>query len=214
MISVIIPTLWIGQRYKEMLPEFQANPLVGEIIIIDNDVSKTDQTIFNFSKVVHLPQKENIYVNPAWNLGARVAKHDILCFANDDIAIDLRFLEFATRYTTNMFGMLGVGKGTIANLDELCGLGGDATLSYIEHPGSYFATFFLIHKESYRNIPEQMKIYYGDTYLFKKNVKEGRKNLQLVDGHAVTTLGTSSRMFGDILEKDYSEYQKLLGIEI
>lgn len=209
-----MPTIWIGQRYLEMLPLYEANPLIEEVIVIDNDTTKTDQEIFKYSKVMHLPQKGNIYVNPAWNLGVRVAKSDVLCFANDDLAIDLGFLEEGLKYVTSEFGMLGLDSKSIRNTDNVAPL-----TSELEHMvpkiepiytiKPYFATFFFLHRESYHDIPEEIKIYYGDTFLFEKNKKMGKQNHKLVDTFASTYLGTSSRLFRDVTLKDRELYSNI-----
>ena len=209
MISVIMPTMWVGQRYKEMLPVFESHPLIGEVILIDNDTSKTDKDVFAYSKLVYVPQKENIYVNPAWNLGANIAKYDILCFANDDIEVDLGFLDKVLEYITPEFGMLGLGSGSIVHTQKPLEVGG-STITPIDTLIPYYATFFFIHSKSYCTIPEEMKIYYGDTYLFEKNKKFNRKNHQLVDGRAITYLGTSSRLFKKILDDDYYIYRDII----
>lgn len=209
MISVIMPTIWIGQRYKEMLPIFESHPLFGEIILIDNDTTKTDKDVFKYSKLVYLPQKENIYVNAAWNLGAETAKCDVLCFANDDIILDLSFLECALGYVTPEFGMLGLGSSSIIH-SRIDLQPGGSCIEEILKIAPYYATFFLIHSKSYFTIPEELKIYYGDSYIFEKNKRSNRKNHQLVDGYAITTLGTTSKLFGDMLQKDYYIYRDIV----
>ena len=85
MISIIMPTLWKGEHYKKMLPQLDSHPLVGEIIVVDNDTTSTDQQIFNLKKLKYLPQKENVYVNPAWNLAVLEATCDSICLYSDDV---------------------------------------------------------------------------------------------------------------------------------
>ena len=54
MISVIIPTMWKAEHLKRMLPMLDAHPLIGEIILIDNDRLKTDHELLKkISKLVH-----------------------------------------------------------------------------------------------------------------------------------------------------------------
>jgi hypothetical protein len=78
--SVIIPTLWkcnLENFYKTMLI-FCGEPQIKEIILIDNDITfkqTIKSNILNLSpKIKYYPQDENIYVNPAWNLGESEAR--------------------------------------------------------------------------------------------------------------------------------------------
>ena len=208
-----MPTIWVGQRYKEMLPAFEVNSLFGEVILIDNDTTKTDKDVFKYSKLVYLPQKENIYVNPAWNLGVKNAKYDVLCFANDDIAIDLSFLDEALKYVKPEYGMLGLGEKTIRStsqtllLSDMTDIGG-STIAPTKGQDSHYATFFFIHKDSYFEIPEDLKVYYGDTYNFNMNKHHNKQNHQLIDGKAVSMLRTTSRLFRDVITNDRAAYEK------
>lgn len=210
MISVIMPTIWVGQSYIEMLPLYQDNPLIEEIIFIDNDASNVDDYIFNYSKLVYLPQKENIYVNPAWNLGAKLAKCDILCFASDDISIDLRFLDKALAYLTPKSGMLGLCEDSIkeaGSIIEFAQVSDASSIEISEKINPRYATFFMTHKESYHHIPDDLKIHYGDVYLYDKNIKLNKPNYELKNACAITMLGTSSNFFKEITKNDCESYK-------
>ena len=45
MISVIVPTMWKAPHLMKMLPLLENHSLIGEVIIIDNDTSKTNADI-------------------------------------------------------------------------------------------------------------------------------------------------------------------------
>ena len=83
--SVIIPTMWKSDLILEMLPIYEKTKRIKEVIIIDNDTDKTPD-FRPYKKVLHVPQSQNIFVNPAWNLGVALANHEII-LANDDIRI-------------------------------------------------------------------------------------------------------------------------------
>lgn len=209
-----MPTIWVGQSYIEMLPLYEASPLIGEVIIIDNDITNTDDDIFKYSKVVHVPQTENIYVNPAWNLGAKLAKHDILCFANDDISIDLRFLHKAIQYVTPENGLLGLGEDSIRDansINEFANNDEDPIITSSDKINARYANFFLTHKDSYYQIPETLKVHYGDVYLYDRNEETKKMNYELKNGFAVTILGTSSKFFKDVTRKDRELYPIIKG---
>ena len=100
MISIIMPTLWKGEHYKKMLPQLDSHPLVGEIIVVDNDTTSTDQQIFNLKKLKYLPQKENVYVNPDFDSRIGVAIQPVsnsvlhFFFEFDDFVAPLLYVFF------------------------------------------------------------------------------------------------------------------------
>ena len=81
--SVIIPTMWESDKIQMMLDVYEKNYLINEIIIINNNVSKTPNIEYFKTKI--LTKNKNIYVNPAWNWGATTSISDNIIIANDDI---------------------------------------------------------------------------------------------------------------------------------
>ena len=72
--SIIIPTLWKSNRTDKLLKDLEECEYVDEIIVIDNSsIYETDRTI---GKIRMISKGENIYVNPAWNLGIKIAKNE------------------------------------------------------------------------------------------------------------------------------------------
>lgn len=216
MISVIMPTIWLGPYYASMLPKFNDHPIVGEIIIIDNDVKKINQEIVNLSKVRYVPQKENIYVNPAWNLGAKLAKFDKLCFYSDDVKFDISILDTIAEQITTSNGLFGFHKhvinlkdveidddGNFWNCTTLGPIRYSSEITYnkdiifceIEAMHPKYAICFFAHKQSYYDIPEELKIFYGDSYLFYKNRIEGKANYEIQGADVLTFMGSSSSTF-------------------
>jgi hypothetical protein len=76
MISVIMPTMWKPEGVLERIKLIEEQPSVGEIIVIDNsnDDDKANELLYTeFCKVTYMNNGENIYVNPSWNLGVKLA---------------------------------------------------------------------------------------------------------------------------------------------
>ena len=84
--AVIIPTMWRSPLTIPLLASLSESPHVQEIIIIDN--SPVDKPPFQLPKIKILEQAENIYVNPAWNLGVQYTRYDLICLCNDDVAFN------------------------------------------------------------------------------------------------------------------------------
>lgn len=220
MISVIMPTMWIGSYYNEMLKQFNDHPLVGEIIIIDNDPDISDPSVLALSKVKHYPQSQNIYVNPAWNLGAKLAQYDKLCLYSDDVKFGMGIIDRIEEYITPQFGLIGFkGECVWETTHILYDDGKKAMLNVTNQPNSVYATCLFVNKGSYHEIPEDLKIYWGDTYLFYKNRHEGKHNLEIDKVQVLTLLSTTSSMeeFKPIttVEKELSKkYLEPLGFDM
>lgn len=163
MISVIMPTMWQGREGIETIRALNEIKSVGEIIVIDNTPDEIH--LEDFKKVVHIREGKNTYVNPAWNKGYRLAKFDKLLFVNDDVQTDWSFVDKLEEYITEDRGMIGAGvtcwQGPYRS-------GGVAPIK--NRPNCY-GCLFAIHKNSYVEIPEDLKIHYGDDWLFTKSGK-------------------------------------------
>ena len=77
--SVIIPTLQRAKELHELVEMCAAHPRVLEVLVINN---APEPLVWDSPKVRVLQQAENIYVNPAWNLGAREARGEYLTGAD------------------------------------------------------------------------------------------------------------------------------------
>ena len=114
MISIVMPTLWKGEFYKKMLPILSAHELVGEIIIIDNSPDNVDKEILSLEKIKYLPQKENIFVNPAWNLGVEVSSYDRICLYSDDVLFDPSVIDAVYPFMSEDKGITGFAYESIS----------------------------------------------------------------------------------------------------
>lgn len=163
MISVIMPTMWKGKGCYQSMKDIVKQESVGELIVIDN--SPVNVTIEKIPKLVHVREGENTYVNPAWNKGYRLAKFDKLLFVNDDVQTDWSFINKLEEYITADRGMIGAGV--------TCWQGphNDLDVTHIGHRPNCYGCVFGIHKDSYVEIPNDLKIHYGDDWLFQKSDK-------------------------------------------
>lgn len=181
-ISVIIPTMWKTEGLRERLMNLSAIPTVGEIILIDNSLTPPELDIVGLR---HIKNYENIYVNPAWNLGWETAQFDKLCFLNDDVDFDLRLFKNISPYITEDKGMIGLAEY------HGCGVWQDESgcdysrpnwrrghrgytlkvfqLNENRRPG--YGCLWFIHKNSYTPIPNDIKIWYGDDWIYYKSGK-------------------------------------------
>jgi hypothetical protein len=170
MVSVIMPTMWQGRGCLQSMKDIVKQESVGELIVIDNTEAMV--TINEkIPKLVHIKEGRNTFVNPAWNKGYRLAKFDKLLFVNDDVQTDWSFINKFAEYITEDKGMIGAGVS--------CWQGpyNDGELAPIGNRPNCYGCVFGIHKNSYVEIPDDLKIHYGDDWLFTKS---GKPNYEIV----------------------------------
>lgn len=173
-----------------------------EILYVDNSESNEECSHPN---VTHLNKgKKNIFVNPSWNLGASKAKFDTLLIFQDDIDINWDIVPNVNKFISPHVGMAGTPRqNTMLNPDNVVPkeTPADLHVSFILDRNEGYSYAFFIHKESYEPIPEDLKIFWGDEYIFRKNHK---RNVVLHDLHVTGEKSQSSRSpeFEAIAEND------------
>jgi GT2 family glycosyltransferase len=162
--SVIVPTIWRSEYTIELLKKYSECDLVGEIILIDNasDLGKT----INFDKVLHIKEPTNIFVNPAWNKGVALSKFDNIVISNDDILYDVDYFLNHLKYAINVIDT----NGFIGMASDNYNLENNLESPYIDLYGSKphtggWACLFFFKKQKWVNIPDTIKIYYGDNFI-------------------------------------------------
>ena len=159
--SVIIPTLWKPATFPTLLHNLDTCDEVSEIVLVDNAPNAKPKGLPQLTKLVHLPQEENIYVNPAWNLGVQHATSEKICICNDDVLFDcdLIFGHFETR---QLKGITGIHPDSF---DPSTWNEGDLIRSSEVHIKRMWACLFFLPKAAYIPIPDELKIWWGDAWL-------------------------------------------------
>lgn len=182
MLSVIVPTLWRSPYVLDLLNYLEETDIVGEIILIDNNTDMSKDTS-HIKKLKTIRNSKNNYVNPSWNQGVSISTYDNLCIANDDLIIPRKVLEMADSFISPDINMIGLSPGVYENIHD--------NIAHIKEPDYISIAFtskrlfgygccYFIHKDNWVNIPDEIKIQYGDDFLFymseKKNyIMEGFK---------------------------------------
>jgi hypothetical protein len=175
MYSVIIPTLWKCDRLKETLTELDSHPLVGEILLFDNTTNEIPIT--NLPKLKHILEGRNTYVTSPWNKGALMAQYNKLLVLNDDNWIDWNILYSLSDFITEEVGLIGMDEKNHHMTETNYEIG----LEPIEHRNGGYGCVIFVHKNSWIPIPEEMKIWGQDDWLFVKNRNYGKQNYKLVN---------------------------------
>jgi hypothetical protein len=157
--------IWISLNRIEKCRE------VGEIILIDNS-----SEFFNYyeslDKVKLIQPPENLYVNPSWNLGVKLAKNDCIALLNDDINFSSTIFETINEDILKQAGIIGMGQGNY----ELKDIQNEPYLQPWK-PGindGGWGCFIMLHKTYWVDIPDEIKIWYGDNFI--KDVNPASKS--------------------------------------
>lgn len=165
MFTVIFPTMWKFDRFLDFLEDLVQNDYVGEIIIVDNNFEKRPQeNILKNEKIKFLNFGKNIYTNASWNEAVKISKFEKICICNDDVIFDLRLLRKAEPHVTQELGVMGISA---APWYEHHIEGKIIIKEYGQNDGQWgFFLCFFVHKASYQPVPETLKLYFGDNFIY------------------------------------------------
>jgi len=180
MISVVIATMWRYQLFPDFLADMVHHHLVDEIILIDNDSARRpEHPVFSHPKIKFCDFKRNTFVNPAWNMGVIGARNDRVCIANDDVIFDLRVFDRVYDVLTPDVGAIGMSvlPNEMHHPD-----GAIRIVPWASGVNTFgFAMVMFIHKVNFELIPHELKIYFGDNFVFDNSLWRGLKVLLIQD---------------------------------
>ena len=214
-VSAIIPTLWKAKEFTDHLVDVLIeDESVGEIIIIDNAPGDFS---YDNEKVVMLKQEENLYVNPSWNLGIEESDYDKFIILNDDIIIPYNFVTQLEKWLTKDRGIIGIDAPSVIKVadcssENMTFLDREIALKSIVYRNWGFGIVMSGHKESYHNIPENIRIWYGDDYLVQMNNEVGKVNYVIDDIPIFTKMSATSDLeeFNEIKNVDMLMYNRII----
>ena len=154
--SIIIPTLWKSPFLLELLDELDKSELVGEIILVENKINPEPLT---YNKLIRVGLSENIYVNPAWNLGISISNNDLIGLCSDDILFSPNFLLENILKHSNLLGSFGVNPDSFKLTEN------SFNIKPGERIGGGWGSLLFLKKSMYVPIPNSLKIWYGDNWI-------------------------------------------------
>lgn len=182
--SVIIPTLQRSPDLHPLVEQCASHPRVQEVLVINNAPQPLS---WDSEKIRVLQQEHNIYVNPAWNLGAREARGEYLAIVNDDVRFEDEALDFVGQaLDRGYFGIIGPDK---SNFYGFLPGGMSLRIATMDNISFGFGTFMAMKREDYIPIPEDMRIWGGDDWLF---LQQRKPNAILLGTPFETEMSTTS----------------------
>ena len=194
---------------------------VGEILIIDN----SGKGLFfpPNSKVKIYNSKENLYVNPSWNLGISMIENERFLIINDDILPVENFCSLIMNsgiLEQEKTGLVGINPSFInqnsreTTTDITIPVSDKSKISFLEMPrilgtGDWGSAYFG-KKSSYYEIPDDLKIIYGDNYLLKMNQAFGKINYKIsgIPFNHIHSMSSASPEFSKIIGSDIANSKK------
>lgn len=159
---MIIPTLQRSLALWPLVQQCTNHPLVKEVLVVNNSPAPLH---WDSPTVRVLQQPQNIYVNAAWNLGARQSRGEYLAIVNDDIEVGKEAFTLAAKILEGgWFGIVGPDASCFNPTVDL-GRPRFRIATWRDIDVGY-GTFMCLRRESYVPIPEVMKIWGGDDWLF------------------------------------------------
>ena len=165
--TIVIPTMWKRpDQLCAMLDRYSESDWISEILLIDNGgVDRSEVDPYTLVKVLN--DGNNLFVNPSWNLGVANATCDKVILANDDITIpDLDWALLEIDVAINPGVLIGLDKNSFKQKRT----GELGPVRVVKHEGGHeygFGVFMAFYKESYIPIPEELKVWFGDSFLYK-----------------------------------------------
>ena len=211
--SVIVPTMWrVAEQFKNFVVQLCQHSSVGEIIVINNDNSKTPADFPVHEKIKILDYGKNIFVNPAWNQGVRTSRFNKICIVNDDVIFDLAVFKKLENLLTPESGIFGLCPG-VADFNQTPVTTG--TIDIVPWTGQHtygFGCLMFLHKDIWREIPDGLDIYYGDNFIFDLQLHQKKTNYLITNMYfesqfAATT--SDKNITGGFLDRETPIYQEI-----
>ena len=168
-VTIIMPTLCLAMDM--MLPtlyQFETNSAIKSILIFDN----TQGEFKSYSSKVKIYNKENLFVNPAWNRGMELCDTEYFLIINDDIVCSSEVINSCIRILDENkdIGLVTVETKNVKNVSEI-----DFS-TYFQKKlepefseldiNSHFGWFFIGRTALWKPIPNEFKIFFGDDLIY------------------------------------------------
>jgi len=211
--NIIIPTMWRYNKFCSFLNDLVISEYVENIIIIDNDEQHRPQNvILSHPKIIIKSFGKNIFVNPAWNHGVEQSTTNKICIMNDDIEFDTKLFEKVDPYYEQSFGVIGLCPGE-SDFNQPSITTQEIEIKPWNNEHTYgFGCLMFINKDNWVPIPPELKIYFGDNFIFDIALYNGKTNyiitnMKFTSPFATTTSDTS--LVEGFLDKEHKLYMNI-----
>ena len=185
MISAVIPVLNNIIFTETLLSNISENVVLPtEIILIDN---RSDDDYVGLAKkyqhlnIRYFKYNTNVGVNAAWNLGIKCSRYNLVSILNNDILINKYF--FKKIIDTMNDDTIGICVPNTIKDKEFFNEDDQPNIINIgDHVREGWA--FTLRKNillKYGPISNNLRMFYGDDYLFLASLKSGYRNVRILN---------------------------------
>jgi len=209
--TIIIPTMYFHNSEMEIMLDIYENCSYIEKVLIINNTSDIS-VYFEHPKVFVVNVGHNIFVNPAWEVGALLAKTEGIVLANDDIIIKDNLNKLFEQVSNISLKDKVIGASINCYRNKRLYEGSiivEENTSQTMHYG--FGAFMFVERDTFLSvkIPKELKVWYGDAILFRKLVTYNFKGIEIVTEFG----GTSHRInLAGFARKEKDIYEHEIGL--
>lgn len=213
MISVVVPTMWRFSPFLDFIQQLVELSVIQEVIVINNNIDSTpSHKVLSHDKVRLLSFQQNIFVNPAWNLGVKLSHSDKICIINDDVIVDLKLFFVMDKFLNKDVGLVGLCPGRPEFNQPPITNGIVRILPWQGEHTFGFGSLFFIDKANWNDIPNGLNIYYGDNWAFDTQIRMRRPNCIITNCfyHSPWAASTSTINMQEWMDKETPIYQQAI----
>ncbi len=209
--------MWKYPPFLKFLYDLAEVPSIGEIIIIDNNPDATPN-IINNPKFNIFTFGKNIYVNPAWNYGTKIAKYENICLLNDDVIVDLKLFHRMDQFLRPGIGLCGICPGLKEEFGQTPVTNGEIDLVHCDTPYNYrthfgLGTLMFYPKIEYIPIIDGLDLYWGDNFIYDTLYYKLNRNYHIINTFYYTPYAATTSTLtntNDILNREHQLYNSVM----
>lgn len=170
MFTYIMPTILKSDKWRTQLPNVFNHPLIEKVMVVidlqltDEQADEVTKEFYNIDtnqKLQILITSGGKFCNGSWNFAIENGeKTDYLIFANDDIIFDTKVFDEVAKLDLKNFGIIGAGNQYRNVISRTHG----------------FGQLMFMYKHHYTTIPDGIKHWFGDDWLFYQMSLVGMPN--------------------------------------
>ena len=179
-ISAIIPTIQANtDLLTNLIYSLDKDPSVFEIIVINNSTRPLPKIHAYKTKILDFG--ENLYVNKSWNIGVEESQAEFYALINDDLILPDNFCSKILPFLSKEKGLYGFDKEFVQNIDhpEPYNEKYELFIQKADYRRLGYGIIMMGHRDNYYSIPNELKIFCGDDYLFFMNEQSGKTNYKI-----------------------------------
>lgn len=159
--------MWKYPPFLDFVSYIVKLDVISEFIIINNSRADTpNHPVLLHPKIKIIDFGKNIFVNPAWNHGVNSSRSDIVCLMNDDLTFDIRLFFKISEFFSDEIGVIGLSSGRVEYNQTPITTGAIDFEAYNGQMCYGFGELMFVNKKTWKNIPDQLLIGFGDNFIF------------------------------------------------